>query len=60
MEEEIRDFCREGIAQFKIPKIVRVVEDFPMTVTGKIQKFKMREAMIAELGLEHAASIETA
>lgn len=59
-EEEIRDFCREGQARFKVPKVVRLVDAFPMTVTGKIQKFKMREAMIKELGLEHAAGIETA
>ena len=51
-EEEIRDFCRGQIAHYKIPKFIRFVEEFPMTVTGKVQKFIMRERMIAELGIE--------
>jgi fatty-acyl-CoA synthase len=59
-EEEIRDFCRGRIAHFKIPQYVRFVEAFPMTVTGKVQKFKIREEEIARLGLEQAARIETA
>jgi fatty-acyl-CoA synthase len=50
-DEEIRDFCRGQIAHHKIPRYVKFVDEFPMTVTGKIQKFAMREAMIAELGL---------
>jgi fatty-acyl-CoA synthase len=45
-EDEIREFCKEEIAHFKIPKYIRFVETFPMTVTGKVQKFKMREEMI--------------
>ena len=49
--EEIRAFCRGQIAHYKIPRYVRFVDDFPMTVTGKIQKFVIREAMIAELNL---------
>lgn len=49
VEEEIRAFCRGQIAHYKIPRYVRFVEDFPMTVTGKIQKFAMREAMMNEL-----------
>jgi fatty-acyl-CoA synthase len=48
-EDELRDFCRGQIAHYKIPRYVRSVRDFPMTVTGKIQKFAMREAMIQEL-----------
>jgi len=59
-EEEIRAYCAEGLARFKVPKVVRFVHAFPMTVTGKIQKFRMREAMVKELGLERAAGIETA
>jgi fatty-acyl-CoA synthase len=59
-EEEIRAFCLESLARFKVPKFIRFVGEFPMTVTGKIQKFKMRDAMIEELGLESAARIETA
>jgi fatty-acyl-CoA synthase len=50
-EEEVRAFCRGQIAHYKIPRYVRFVGDFPMTVTGKVQKFAMREQMKAELGL---------
>ena len=50
-EDEIRDFCRGQIASYKIPRYVRFVSEFPMTVTGKIQKFRMREQMLRELGL---------
>jgi fatty-acyl-CoA synthase len=49
--EEIRAFCQGQIAHYKIPRHVKFVDAFPMTVTGKVQKFLMREAMIAELGL---------
>ncbi len=58
--EELVAFLKERIAHFKIPKHVRFVSEFPMTVTGKIQKFAMREAMVKELGLEQADAIETA
>ena len=44
-EEAIREFCKDNIAHFKIPKYIHFVEEFPMTVTGKLQKFKMREEM---------------
>jgi len=47
--EELRDFCRDKITHFKIPHYIRFVEDFPMTVTGKMQKFLMRKQMIDEL-----------
>jgi fatty-acyl-CoA synthase len=50
-EEEIKDFCRGQIAHFKVPHYVKFVSGFPMTVTGKIQKYAMREQMIEELGL---------
>ncbi len=50
-EEEIRAFCKDHIAYFKVPRYVRFVKEFPMTVTGKVQKFKMREFMEKELGL---------
>jgi len=56
-EEEIREFCRGKIAHFKIPQYIRFVEAFPMTVTGKIQKFRIREVEIQERGL---AAAETA
>jgi fatty-acyl-CoA synthase len=49
--EEIRRFCRGKIAHFKVPRYVKSVDSFPMTVTGKVQKFKMREQAIDELGL---------
>ena len=57
---EIQAFCKGNIASFKIPRYIKIVTEFPMTVTGKIQKFRMREIMIQELGLEEAAGIETA
>jgi len=50
-EEEIRDFCRGHIAHYKIPRHLCFVDEFPMTVTGKIQKFEMRKIMQKELGL---------
>src|SRR6476660_1028684 len=59
-EEEIKAFCRGQIAHYKIPRYVRFVDAFPMTVTGKVQKFLMRQTSIEELGLQKDASIETA
>ncbi len=59
-EDEIRDFCRGRIAHFKIPQHVRFVDSFPMTVSGKIQKFRIREQEIDARGLRRAAGIETA
>jgi fatty-acyl-CoA synthase len=59
-EDEIRDFCRGRIAHYKVPRYVLFVDSFPMTVTGKIQKYVMREASIARLGLEQAAAIRGA
>jgi fatty-acyl-CoA synthase len=59
-EDEIRDFCCGKISHFKIPQHIRFVDAFPMTVTGKIQKFKMREIEIKERGLEGVAQIQTA
>jgi fatty-acyl-CoA synthase len=59
-EQELREFCTGQIAHFKIPRYLRITGEFPMTVTGKVQKFKMRETSITELGLEAAGSTETA
>ena len=59
-EAEIRAFCQQELAHFKVPKYIRFVHEFPQTVTGKIQKFKIREAMIQELGLDQAAKREMA
>jgi fatty-acyl-CoA synthase len=54
-EQEVRDYCRDQIAHYKIPRYVRFVNEFPMTVTGKVQKFLMRAAMEKELDGERAA-----
>jgi fatty-acyl-CoA synthase len=59
-EDELRDFCGANLSHFKVPRYWKVVSEFPMTVTGKVQKFKMREVAIEELGLLSAASIQTA
>ena len=59
-EEDLKTFCKERIAYFKIPHYWKFVESFPTTVTGKIQKFKMREVSIEELGLQEVADIQTA
>ena len=56
-EEEIKEFCKGHIAHYKIPYYVKFVDEFPLTVTGKVQKFVMRDAMIEELGLRE---LETA
>jgi len=57
---EITEFCRSRIARFKVPRYFKFVESFPMTVTGKVQKYVMREQSIRELGLDGAASVRTA
>lgn len=59
-ESEIRDFCRSHLAHFKTPRYVKFVDSFPTTVTGKIQKYKIRQLAVEELGLEQAAAVETA
>jgi fatty-acyl-CoA synthase len=53
-EEEVKNYCRERLAHFKVPRYWRFVEAFPMTVTGKVQKFRLREMAVAELGLQQA------
>ncbi|HZK74223.1 MAG TPA: AMP-binding protein [Clostridia bacterium] len=58
--DELAAWCKGKIASFKIPRHWKLVDSFPMTVTGKVQKFKMREASIEELGLENAAGVRTA
>ncbi|HXD21317.1 MAG TPA: AMP-binding protein [Vicinamibacterales bacterium] len=58
--EELAAFCRGRIATFKIPAYWKFVDEFPTTVTGKVQKFRMREMAVAELGLERAAEQRTA
>jgi fatty-acyl-CoA synthase len=51
-EKDIREYCKGQIAHYKIPRYVRSVTEFPMTVTGKVQKFAMRDAMAGELGIQ--------
>ena len=58
--EQVREFCKSQIAHFKVPRYIKFVDAFPMTVTGKVQKFKMRETAIEELGLQKAATVATA
>ncbi|MBO8509533.1 AMP-binding protein, partial [Staphylococcus aureus] len=55
-EEEIRTFCQGQIAHYKIPRYIRFVTEMPMTVTGKVQKFVMRDRMVEELKLTVAAT----
>jgi fatty-acyl-CoA synthase len=59
-EDELCEFCRAALAHFKVPRVWQFVDNFPTTVTGKIQKFKIREQAIEELGLKEIADIETA
>jgi fatty-acyl-CoA synthase len=59
-EDEIKAFCCGQISSCKIPRYIRFSTEFPTTVTGKIQKFRMREISIAELGLSRADAVETA
>ena len=59
-EESIREFCRGRLAHFKVPRYVMFVDEFPMTVTGKVQKFKMRDVAVEQLGLGDAAEVRTA
>ena len=58
--EELKEFCKGKIADYKIPRYLKVTNEFPMTVSGKIQKFKMRQISIQEFALEQAAKTETA
>jgi fatty-acyl-CoA synthase len=59
-EDDIREFCKGKIAHYKVPRYYKFVDSFPMTISGKIQKFKMRQTAIEELGLEDAEKVETA
>lgn len=59
-EAEVKEFCRGKIAHYKVPRYVVVVDEYPTTVTGKVQKFKLREMGIERFGLQQAAKIETA
>ena len=54
--EGLRAYCQGKIAHFKVPRYVKVVDEFPMTVTGKVQKFKMRETAVTDLGLRESVT----
>jgi fatty-acyl-CoA synthase len=56
----VKEYCRENIARFKVPFYVDFVEEYPMTASGKIQKYKLREAAVERHGLQEAAEVETA
>ncbi|MGF1472886.1 MAG: AMP-binding protein [Rubrobacteraceae bacterium] len=58
--EDIREYCRENIARFKVPEYVDFVDEYPMTASGKIQKYKLREDAIERHGLQDVAGVETA
>jgi fatty-acyl-CoA synthase len=58
--EELQQYCRGRIAHYKVPRYVKFVDAFPMTVTGKVQKFLMREQSVGELGLGAAAAVKMA
>ena len=57
---QVGEYCKGKIAHYKVPRYIRFTSDFPMTVTGKIQKFKMRQTSITELGLQEASHTRTA
>ena len=59
-EDDVRRFCRGGLAHYKVPRYVVFVDEYPTTVTGKIQKFRLRELGVERFGLQKAAGIETA
>ena len=58
--DDLRAFCAGKVAHYKIPRYLRITDEFPMTITGKVQKFKMREVSVGELGLSGAAGTRTA
>jgi fatty-acyl-CoA synthase len=59
-EVEIREYCRANISRFKVPKYFKFVTEYPMTTSGKVKKFELREQLIKELGLEEQAKVKTA
>ena len=58
--EEVIDYCRDEIAHYKLPLYVEFLDEFPLTVTGKVQKFKLRDMGVEKFGLEQAARTKTA
>ena len=58
--EALREYCAGKLAHYKVPRYVKIVEEFPMTVTGKIRKVEMRTVSVEELGLQGAAAVRNA
>jgi fatty-acyl-CoA synthase len=58
-EEDVKEYCRENIAYYKVPEYVDFVDDYPMTASGKIQKYKLREAAVERYGLQGATTVES-
>jgi fatty-acyl-CoA synthase len=56
----LREYCTGKLAHYKIPRYVKIVDEFPMTVTGKIRKIEMRQTSVEELGLQSAAAVRNA
>ncbi|HEX2914905.1 MAG TPA: AMP-binding protein [Chloroflexia bacterium] len=59
-EDEIREYCRANLSRYKVPKYIKFVTDYPLTASGKVKKFELRQQLIDELGLQEAAKIKTA
>src|SRR6266480_4771758 len=59
-QTEILDYCRDGISRHKVPKYIRFVTSFPLTASGKVKKFELKEQLIEELGLKNVAERRTA
>jgi fatty-acyl-CoA synthase len=59
-EDEIREYCRDGISRHKVPKYIRFVTSFPLTASGKVKKFELKELLARELGLEEVSKQKTA
>jgi fatty-acyl-CoA synthase len=58
--EGLREFCAGKLAHYKVPRYIKIVDEFPMTVTGKIRKVEMRTVSVEELGLQGAAAVRNA
>jgi fatty-acyl-CoA synthase len=58
-EEDVKEYCRENIAYYKVPEYVDFVDDYPMTASGKIQKYRLREAAVERYGLQGATTVES-
>jgi len=57
-DEEVRRYCRDGISRHKVPKYIKFVTSLPLTASGKVKKFELKEQLIEELGLKNVADRE--